>query len=83
MSRITERTRKLSNAYAVLFKRIENESDLRHYRLTITEYRAACDILKELSHEHVAKTFMSSVAEFYETLGFSVKLSGINFTIAC
>ena len=81
MKRFSEQTKAITKAYTTL-RDCENMDDLKKLHLTLSDYEAAKDIFNELSTPgSSAKTFITSVADFYKSCGFNVKLTGVNYTI--
>ena len=77
----TDAIRAITKAYSTL-KDIETERDLQKNKLSLNDYFAARDIFSELSTPgSSAKTFITSVADFYKRSGFNVTLAGVNYII--
>lgn len=76
-----EAMRTISKAYHIL-RDIENESDLKKYHLSLSDYAAAKNLFNDLSKPGAAaKTIIKNVANFYENCGFLVFETGISYTI--
>lgn len=84
MATKAQRVRTFANAYSDYYA-IENMNDLRKNRLTLAEYHALTDILKELSSitdGKIVYTFMDRVAMWLLNHGFTVIEHGINYAIS-
>lgn len=76
----------ITKAYDILFKEIENANDLRRYKLTLSDYYAARDVMKELTEPGSSSAcFIQTVSEFFRSCGFEVKPDsyGVNYIISC
>ena len=65
------------------YKTIEYDDDLRKRKLTLSDYNAIPTLIKELNEQKHAKTFISSVADYFKRNGFDVIMGsdGINYKI--
>lgn len=80
--KFTEQTKAINKAYITL-RNIENDADLKKAKLTLLDYNAAIEVLKELTTPGTStKTFIKPVAEFFKTCGFIVDLKGVNYIIS-
>jgi len=84
MATKAQRMRIFANAYSDYYT-IENMNDLRNNRLTLAEYHALFDVLKELStitDGKIVYTFMDGVAIWLLNHSFTVIEHGVNYAIS-
>jgi hypothetical protein len=79
----TSACQSISRAYETLHCTIYHSDDLKRYGLTLSDYYASLDIMNDLrkpgSH---TDTFISAVAEFFRSFGFTVIPKGIGYEIS-
>lgn len=73
---------KAMKAYKAL-RSIESAEDLKRNKLTLAEYREACEVIQDYASNdgYSASTIHKSVAEWFERHGFEVSLGRIGYTI--
>ena len=79
-----ERMHKVTRAFSALNK-IETANDLNRERLTLTEYHAISENIRAFgtcSPDAKTETIYSGIADFFRRHGFTVKYSGISYTIS-
>ena len=76
-------TKAITTAYSKLLE-IETANDLKREGLTLSDYRAAVDIMQQLrTPGSSANTFIFSVAEFFKRCGYTVTAGAVNYKITC
>jgi len=74
----------ITTAYPILHTEIEDERDLKKYKLSLSDYYAACTVMEELREPgSTAKCFIKSVADFFHNCGYDVTSDGVNYIISC
>ena len=74
----------ITTAYYILYTEIEDEHDLRKYKLTLSDYNAACKTMEQLREPgKIAQCIIKNVAEFFRYCGYDVKTEGITYIISC
>ena len=74
----------ITTAYYILHTEIEDEHDLKKYKLTLSDYNAACEIMEGLREPgKTAQCIIKNVAEFFKYCGYDVKADGTNYIISC
>lgn len=75
--------RAITNAYSKLYY-MDDAQSLKKEALTLSEYRAAVEVMQELrTPGSSATTFIKSVAEFFQRCGYTVTADGVNYKINC
>lgn len=79
-----ERMHKVTRAFSAL-NEIETVNDLNRERLTLTEYHAISENIRAFGScrpDAKTETIYSGIADFFSRYGFTVKHSGISYTIS-
>lgn len=73
---------KAMKAYKAL-RDMASAADLKRNKLTLTEYREACDLIQEYARNdgEGTSTIMQGVADWYKRHGFTVTPEGIGYRI--
>jgi Xaa-Pro aminopeptidase len=62
-------------------KNIQDAGELKRYKLSLTDYQAACIAANELVKAGKTETFISAVSAFFEKHGCKVATHGVNYVI--
>lgn len=79
-----ERMHRVTRVFSVL-NEIENASDLKKEGLTLAEYYAIAENIRAFGScrpDAKTETIYSGIADFFSRYGFTVKHSGIGYTIS-
>lgn len=79
-----EKMHRVTRAFSAL-NEIETVSDLNRERLTLTEYHAISENIRAFGScrpDAKTETIYSGIADFFSRYGFTVKYSGVSYTIS-
>ena len=73
----------ITKAFTSLYN-IDDAEGLKRERLTLADYRAACETMEQLRQPGAsASTIIKTVADFFGRCGYEVKPEGIAYKISC
>lgn len=63
------------------YRSIYCDKDLETRKLSLSDYNAIPEIIRELQQKGTAVTFIEDLANYCKTMGLEVKSKGVNFII--